>query len=1077
MNLAWLGLVAIAAFSSPAAKAVGEEKAPGLPMTPARQIAFDTDEGTWLSVTSNGGRILFDMLGDLYAVDAEGGEARAITTGMAFDSQPAVSPDGARVLFVSDRSGAENLWVAGLDGSNPRQLTFNDTPHEFASPAWSPDGATVYASLYRSDRNAVSLWRYPADGSGKGEELTKPGFSALGAAPAPDGRRLYFAGGPGSVFEDDVVLPLWSIHRLDLKTGADETVVTNQGSAMRPVLSPDGRLMAYAARLDGKTTLRLRDLETGADRRLLAEITHDVQEATPSRDLVPGYQFTADGKAILITLDGRLARVSVADGSVEPVPFTAHVALDLGPFLRQRISEDTGPVRARLIQAPVQSPDGGRLAFSALGRLYVMDLKGGAPRALVAGGPPQYQPAWSPDGRSLAYVSWTSHYGGQLWRIDARGGKPRRLTDIAAYYSGPAFSPDGREVLALRSSAFDRLHTAQEPLWTGRNYGPLRQAELISLPSAGGAARVIASGQMSGEPQFASTAPAEVFLNTDKGLEAIAADGSGARRVALKVTGRGYYFMENPVPADDIKLSPDGEWAMVQNAQRLYLLAMPQAKDADKAIDLGTPSVAHRRVWPQGADFFAWADGGRTLTWALGSTFWRRPLSAVTLDPPGQHGDVERVTPGEGGLEAFQARVEVPRDEPRGAMVLRGATVITMRGDQVIPDADVVVTENRIAAIGRRGEVAVPQGAVIRDLSGRFITPGFIDVHDHFGEVRRGVLDFDDWGLRATLAYGVTTGFDPSTLSIDMFAYQDALDAGMMTGPRLPSTGTAVFSFNEIDSLQEARDVVSRYVDHYRTRNLKQYRVGPRRSRQWVAMVATELGSMPTTEGALDMKLDLTQVIDGFPGNEHTLAPTPLYRDVVELMARSGVSYDTTMMISHGGPPGGEAFIARNRPHADAKLESLYPHFIMDRDYSRVRWVDPQELAYPLVAAGAAKIARAGGVVSVGSHGNYPGIGYQWELQAYASGGMTPMEVLHAATMGGAETIGRAGELGSLEPGKLADLVVLDKDPRADIANAASVAQVMKNGRLYDASTLAELAPDPRPAPDPWFAGEAHPAH
>jgi Tol biopolymer transport system component len=1046
-------------------------------MTPARHLAFDTDEGTWLSVTSNGRQILFDMLGDLYAVDARGGEARAVTTGMAFDSQPVFSPDGSQILFVSDRSGAENLWVSAPDGSGARRLTANDEAHEFVSPAWSPDGKTVYASLYRSDRNAMALWRYPADGSGKGEELTKPGFSALGAAPAADGRHLYFAGGPGNVFEDDVVLPLWSIHRLDLVTGADETVVVNQGSAMRPVLSPDGRMLAYAARLDGKTTLRLRDLRTGADRQLLAEITHDVQEALPSRDLVPAYQFTADGKAILISLGGKLARVSVADGSAEPVPFTAHVALDLGPFLRQKLTEETGPVRARLIQAPVQSPDGRRLAFSALGRLYVMDLAGGKPRALIEDGPPQYQPAWSPDGRSIAYVTWESHAGGRLWRIDAKGGRPSRLTDIAAYYSGPAFSPDGGEILALRSSAYDRLHTAQEPLWTGRNYGPLRQAELVALPASGGKARLLASGQMSGEPQFASTAPGEVFLNTDKGLEAIARDGSGARRVALKVTGRGYYFMENHVPVDDIKLSPDGRWAMVQNAQRLYLLATPDAKDAAKAIDLDNPTVAHRRLWPQGADFFAWADGGRTLTWALGSTFWRRPLSAVTLDPPGQAGGVERVEPGQGGLQAIEAVVAVPRDEPKGVMVLRGATVITMKGDEVIPDADLVVTGGRITAVGRRGEVAVPKGAMVRDLSGRFITPGFIDVHDHFGEIRRGVLDFDDWGLRATLAYGVTTGFDPSTLSIDMFAYQDALDAGMMTGPRLPSTGTAVFSFNQIDSLQDARDVVSRYVEHYRTRNLKAYRTGPRRSRQWIAMAAAEQGSMPTTEGALDMKLDLTQVIDGFSGNEHALAPTPLYRDVVELMARSRVSYDTTMMISHGGPPGGEIFTTRTRLHADAKLESLYPHFIMDRDYTRVHWVDPQEVAYPLVAAGAAKIARAGGVVSVGSHGNYPGIGYPWELQAYAAGGMTPMEVLHAATMGGAETIGRASEIGSLEPGKLADLVVLDRDPRIDIANAADVAQVMKNGRLYDATSLAELAPDPHPLPAPWFASEARPGH
>lgn len=1048
--------------------------AAGLPMTPARHIAFDTDEGTWLSVSAapDGRTILFDMLGDLYAVNANGGTARAVTQGMAFDSQPVFSPDGARILFISDRSGAENLWTAAPDGSGARQITSNDSANEYVSPAWSPDGKSIYASLYRADQNAMTLWRYRVDGDGKGETLTKPGTNALGVAPAPDGR-LYVAIGPADVFEDDITLPLWSIHRLDPKTGADETVVTNQGSAMRPALSPDGRLLAYGARLDGRTTLRLRDLSTGADRLLIPEITRDVQESLPSRDLVPGYAFTPDGRAILISLGGKLARVSLTDGRVEPVPFTAHVALDLGPFLRQRLTQEQGPVRARLIQDPAQSPDGRRLAFSALGRLYVMELSGGAPRPVVAGGPPQYQPTWAPDGRSIAYVTWTSRAGGQVWRASIDGkGRPRQLTSVAAYYTGPVFAPDGDEVLTLRSSAYDRLHTAQEPLWTGRNYALLRQAELVAMPAAGGEARVVASGQMSGLPQFTAD-PARVFLNTDKGLEAIARDGSGARSLALKVTGPGYYFLDHHVAADEIRLSPDGRWAMVQNAQRLHLIAMPDAKDAGDAIDLDTPTTRHVRLTPQGADFFAWADGGRTLTWALGSTFYRRPLDGIALGAAGEPDTVDRTPVGHRGLQAFQATVDIPRDTPQAATVLRGATVITMKGDEVIPDADILIVDNRISAIGPRGQVTAPAGAVIRDVAGKWITPGFIDVHDHFGEVRRGVLDFDDWGMRATLAYGVTSALDPSTLSIDMLAYQDAIDAGMMLGPRLYSTATAVFSFNEIGSLQEARDVVSRYVDHYRTRNLKEYRTGPRRVRQWVAMAAAELGSMPTTEGALDMKLDLTQIIDGFSGNEHAMSAVPLYRDVVELMARSKVSYDTTLMISHGGPPGGEDFITRTRPHEDPKVRAFYPHFMRDRDFTRVHWVDPQELIYPAVAASAAKVARAGGVVGVGSHGNYPGVGYQWELQAYASGGMTPREVLHAATLGSAETIGRAGEIGSLEPGKFADLLILDRDPLADTRNASSIRQVMKNGRLYDADTLAEVWPDPRPQPPSWFASEA----
>ena len=1065
----------IVAFGGPAPSAFAQAAASAavsLPLQPTRKISFDTDEATWVSldVSPDGRTIVFDILGGLYALDAAGGAARPISRGMAFEGQPAFSPDGSRIAFTSDRSGAENIWVARPDGSGARRISHNDGSNEYVSPTWSADGKQVFASLYRSDRNAIELWRYGAGGAGPGEELTGGRYSALGAKASPDGRYLYVAVHAGPVFEDDVTLPLWAIHRLDLKTRADETIVTNQGSAMRPALSLDGRWLAYAARLDGQTELRLRDLATGSDRSVANPIQRDDQEALPTRDLLPGYAFTPDGKALLLAYGGKIHRLELASGEAAFVPFIAHVDLDLGPFLRLALKQETGPVRARLIQAPAQSPDGRRLAFSALEHIYLMDLKpGAAPRRLTADDTPQFQPSWSPDGRAVAYVSWTSHDGGSLWSVSVDGRvPPRRLTDVAAYYTNPVFTPDGGSLVALRSSAYDRLHTAQEPLWTGRTFGGLRQADLVALPAAGGTARVIASGLMSGDPQFTGER-GRVFLNTDSGLDSIALDGSGDRKTVLSALGLGYYFLDHLVPPDELRISPDGRWALAMDNQQLHLVAMPAAKDAATPIDLTSPSVPHRKLTSVGADFIGWADGGRTITWAVGATFYRRPLAQVALDAPGEPSRGDRPIAGQAGVQAFHADVEIPRDTPRGAVVLRGATVITMNGDQMIPDADVLVVDNRIAALGPRGKVALPAGASVRDLSGRFITPGFIDVHDHFGEVRRGVLDTDDWGMRATLAYGVTTSFDPSTLSIDMLTYQDLLDAGAMLGPRLYSTATAVFSYNDFRSEQEARDVLSRYVDHYRTHNLKEYRTGDRQVRQWMAMAAHDLGLAPTTEGALDMKLDLTQVLDGYPGNEHALSAVPLYKDVVQLFAQSRVSYDLTLEISHGGPPAGETFIAATRPHEDPKVLHFYPHYIADKLFTRVQWVDPQEAVYPEVAASIAKIQRAGGVVGIGSHGNYPGIGYDWELAAMASGGMTPREVLKAATLGSAETIGRLGEIGSLEPGKFADLAVFAKNPLDDIANVRSILQVMKNGRLYDAATLDEVWPRARPAAKPWF--------
>ena len=1081
MSKLWRLLVLAASLLAPGAAAAAQDPAPpapahgGLPLEPTRRIDFDTDEGTWISLTlsPDGRRIVFELLGDLYGLDVRGGAATPITRGLAFDSQPAFSPDGSRIVFISDRSGSENLWVSRPDGAEARQVTRNDGPNEFVSPAWSADGAKLFVSLYRSDRNAAELWRYDADGGGEGEELTGGKFSALGAAASPDGRYLYYAAHTGPLFEDDVTLPLWSIRRRNLSTGAEETIVTDQGSAMRPVLSPDGASLAYTARLEGQTALRLRDLVTGADRLIAYPVQRDDQEALPTRDLEPGYAFTPDGRSVVISFGGKIRAVALATGSAKVIPFAAHVSLDIGPFLRLALKQDTGPVRARLVQDPVQSPDGRRIALSALGRIYLVDLHDGAARRLTSGGPPEFQPAWSPDGGSLAYVTWTAREGGRIWHAPADGGgPPRPLTEPGAYYTNPVFSPDGSSLLALRSSAYERRHTLKEPaVWVNRSFGALRQADLIQMPAAGGPARVVASGPMDGPAQFTADRRS-VFIYTDQGLEAIAVDGS-TRRSVLSVVGPGYYFIDHPVDADAIKISPDGRFALVQIVQQLHLIAMPDAGRANTPVDLASPLVAHRKLTSVGADFFGWADGGRTITWAVGSTYFRRPLASVALDAPGPSaGKGERPEGGRGGVEAFAVAIEAPRDTPWGALVLRGATAITMKGDEVIADADVVVVDNHIAAIGPRGKVELPKGAEVREVAGAYILPGFIDVHAHFGDVRRGVLDMENWGFQATLAYGVTAALDPSTLSIDMLAYQDLIDAGAVIGPRLYSTGTAVFSFNRFSTQAEVGDVLTRYVRDYRTHNLKEYRTGGRKVRQWVADEAGRLGLMPTTEGALDMKLDLTQVMDGLSGNEHSLSAVPLYRDVVQLFARSKVSYTLTLEISHGGPPAGENFIARTDPLDDAKVKRFFPDFARQRLFARAAWAAPRELVYPRVAEGGAKIQRAGGVVGIGSHGNYPGIGYHWELQAMASGGMTPMEVLRAATLGSAETIGRAGELGSLEPGKFADLVILARNPLEDIRNTLSIREVMKNGRLYDAANLDEVWPERRPLPTPWFRDE-----
>ncbi|MDX1382761.1 MAG: amidohydrolase family protein, partial [Thermoanaerobaculia bacterium] len=307
------------------------------------------------------------------------------------------------------------------------------------------------------------------------------------------------------------------------------------------------------------------------------------------------------------------------------------------------------------------------------------------------------------------------------------------------------------------------------------------------------------------------------------------------------------------------------------------------------------------------------------------------------------------------------------------------------------------------------------------------------------------------------------------------FAYQDLIDAGRTLGPRAFSTGRGVFSDNDFQSLEQAKGILERYRDHYRTPNIKAYISGTREQRHWIAQAAAELGMMPTTEGSLDLKLDLTHAIDGFAGNEHALPIVPLFEDVVELYAQSRIGYTPTLLVAYGGPFAENHFFVSEEVHDRPKVRRFIPHDIVDAKTRKRDWFRDDAHIYPQLAAQAAKILRAGGLVGVGAHGQLQGLGYHWELWALAAGGLSPLEALRAATWVGAEIIGRQGDLGSLEPGKKADLVVLEGDPLADIRNTDSVRWVVKNGEVFEGETLDQIWPQREPLPELWW-WQAEPA-
>jgi imidazolonepropionase-like amidohydrolase len=677
--------------------------------------------------------------------------------------------------------------------------------------------------------------------------------------------------------------------------------------------------------------------------------------------------------------------------------------------------------------------------------------------------------------------------GGHVWKTRSDGsGQPTRLTTHEAFYTDLAFSPDGERIVGLRGNAFQRHQTFSE-------FGGLRiPLDLVWLDSDGGDVTMVSPARGLGAPHFGSD-PDRIYVYSNDGLVSLRYDGTD-RRTHLEVTGPSTGG-PNPPPAQTVLMRPDGQWALAAVNNQLHVVAVPLVGGDGATVSIRSGSVPTKRITDIGADYFAWADGGETITWAIGSTFFRRPFDSLEFgrdapeddDEEGEDDDEdedegeadeededaeEESSPldAEESVERFTVSLEVPRATPEGVVALTNATLITMNGEEVLERGDVVITNNRITALGPSGQVEIPSGAEIFDATGRYIVPGFIDTHAHWEFRTHDVLEPQNWSLVANLAYGVTAGLDVQTSTNDYFAYQDLVDTGQSVGQRAFMTGPGVFSRSDFRSYEEVLNYLKRYQEHYRTRNIKSYMVGTRKQRQWVVKASEELGLMPTTEGGRDMKLDLTHAIDGMHGNEHTLPVFPFYDDVVQLYTATRTAYTPTLLVQYGAPGALTYWLATEEAHDDEKLNRFYPHNRLDEITRRVgRWARDDEYGFDGAAAQAAKIKRAGGLVGVGAHGELQGLGYHWEMWSLAAGGMSPREVLEAATVDGAHIIGFEQDLGSLEVGKLADLVVLEASPLDDIRNTNTVHWVMKNGDLYEGDTLTRIWPSRQELAPFWW--------
>ena len=1110
-----------------------------LPLKPDRAVKYETDEVTWLSLDTSpdGEMLVIEAVGHLYTLQAGGGEATQITHGMSFNSQPAWSPNGECIAFLSDRRGKEELWIMEPDGSKSRRISSGSEKTELASPTWAPDSSHIVVSETTWPQRTYALKAYHLDG-GSGVAITRSygssdtGYSdrwnALGAQYSPDGEFLYYAGKYGG-FGYDLRFPLWQIYRRELKSGDQDVLTSAIGSAFKPAISPDGHLLVYGTRDGSRTRLRIRNLHTGVDSVLVSEVTRDEQESRFTRDLLPGYTFTPDGSKVIFTANGKIRTVDINTREMSEIAFNLVVDRKIGPRLYFPYRIGIGPVSVRLARDAAMSPKGQHAVFTALGKLHKVHLDTGDVQPLGQSEDYIAQPTWSPDGRHLAYVTW-SFDGGHVYTMRANGrGKPKRVTTIPALYSEPLWFSDNKQIIAVRANSQDRLYQ-------GSDWGQLPATDLVSIPVGGGDIRVIRPSRGLRTPHLGPDSnriylyrSPGVFGTGDSGIISIRLDGSDWEQ-HLIAKGNGIYFAQEPVPARSAMLSPDGSHALALSANHLYLFRMFKSQLLSIDTNVHNASIPVIKLTDVGADEFGFSSDGKAVHWTVGSTLYTRPIDSIAFreeeeenaeeenetkedaepdsDSNGDDSDKETAdgTKNEGesdegseddedlvedepdtdvadaeektqkekkdelkeeheSVVSYELTVYRPRYSPTGTLVLTGATVIPMSSDEeeLIENATIVVQDDRMHFVG--SDYTPADDAMVMDMSGLYIVPGYIDTHAHY-RIHREVLGSQAASLMAHLAYGVTTGLDVQPSTVDLLDYQDLVDAGTMIGSRPLSTGPGIFSDNSFNSRSHARAVLDRYKKHYRVHNLKAYISGGRKQRQWMVQAAKELELMPTTEGGLDFKVGITHVIDGFSGHEHNFPSTDLRRDVVELVARSGIAYTPTLLVNYGGPSGGSWYFTNESPYEDAKLARFTSPILLQSRALRGNWFHPSQYVFSELAEQALKIVRANGKVGIGAHGELQGLGYHWELWALHSGGFSNFQALRAATRHGAEMIGIGEDVGTLEAGKLADLVVLTANPLEDIRATAAIRFVMQGGVLRDGETLDEIWPETRSAPE-----------
>ena len=1031
---------------------------------PYEDVEFPLTEGTWMSVdvSPDGRTLVFDLLGDIYSLPAQGGEAKVLHGGPAMQRSPTFSRDGRSLLYLSDISGADNLWISNADGSGARQVT-RETVDMLMGPTWGPDGTTVAASKINANfphMHASEIRWFDLNG-GNGRVIVEPpknGRDVQESRFSPDGNAIYYTERltDPTIYVDGNHIN-YAIKRRDLLSGATDEVLSGFGSATTPQISRDGKQLAFVRRVKAKTVLFVYDIATRRQRPVYDDLDRDDQtDFVPQGAYYPGFGWFPDNRRIAIWGKGKLLDVDTLSGAVREIPFRAEARLRITQPLR--VANDLAPQRftVRAVKALAPSPDGHTLVFNALGHLWRKVMPDGVPKRLTQAASFEFDPAWSGDGRRIAYVEWDDERGSALKIVGIGGRGAKVIAASRGVIRQPAFSRDSTRL----------VYRIQDP---DKSMGGYRaKAGLYRVAAAGGESSFVTAGD--GAPMFSPDGLRIYYTKVD-----YSGDSTVHRLESVTLDGLDRRIHAQTPDADtlDLTISPDLKSIAFRELQQYFVMPYRET-GATLTVSAHGGADPVARLTDLGGYALAWSPDSRKLHWALGPTLYEIDVAAQLSSPA--------------EIPQPQASIglEVAADVPSGSVAFTNGRIITMQGEEVIERGTVVVTGNRIAAVGPVADVTIPAGAKVFDVSGKTVMPGLIDMHGHIDCCyETGVTPLKQFTRYASLSFGVTTNFDPYSTELPQYESNETNLAGLTVSPRWLGSGHVIygraqksdFNYVPIATLDDARKVMARkkaigglYV--------KSYKQPARSARQQLVKAGREAGIMVDVEGESHFYYDITMLMDGHTNLEHNIPVANYYDDIVQLMSRGHVSNTPTLIVNFGELMGENYMYQTTRAWEDPKVRKYVQETISYysplgaisgaplyvRGMTTIHAAEEiYDIGFRSMSHSVKKLDDAGVIINVGSHGQVPGLAMHWEMQLMREGGMSNQRILRAATLNGARTLALDKQIGSLEPGKLADVIVLDKNPLEDIRNTNSVRYTMVNGRLYDSLAMNEIGNYDRP--------------